>query len=89
MSFSKNECQQLTLNDGIFSLTARELRMLEKSWAKPFAEKIFPRIKEEKHRRAAAIQNKPVNAGFPSPEINVRTVRTESNADRRCSIRPA
>ena len=46
MSFAKNECQQLTLNDSTFSLTARELRMLEKSCAKPFAEKNFPRIKE-------------------------------------------
>jgi len=38
MSFVKNECQQLTLEDSMFSLTARERRMLEKSWAKPFAE---------------------------------------------------
>ena len=29
MSFVKNECQQLTLEDSMFSLTARERRMLE------------------------------------------------------------
>ena len=65
MSFSKNECQQLTLNDSTFSLTAREMRMLEKSWAKPFAEKIFPRIKEEKfsvlYSDKASRPNTPVN----------------------------
>ena len=37
MSFAKNEYQQLTLNDNTFSLTARELRMLDRSWAKQFA----------------------------------------------------
>ena len=42
MSFAKNECQQLTLEDSMFSLTARERRMLKKSWAKPFAEKNIP-----------------------------------------------
>ena len=31
MSFAKNECQQLTLEDSIFSLTTREQRMHEKS----------------------------------------------------------
>jgi len=48
MSFAKNEYQQLTLNDSTSSLTAREFRMLERSWAKQFAEKIFPKIDEEK-----------------------------------------
>ena len=47
MSFAKNQCQQLTLNESTFSLTARELQMIEKSWAKHFAEKIFPRINEK------------------------------------------
>lgn len=65
MSFAKNECQQLTLNDSTFSLTARELRMLEKSWAKQFAEKIFPKIDEEKfsvlYSDKASRPNTPVN----------------------------
>lgn len=65
MSFAKNECQQLNLIDSTFSLTTRELRMLEKSWAKQFADKIFPRIKEEKfsvlYSNKASRPNTPVN----------------------------
>ena len=65
MSFAKNECQQLTLEDSMFSLTARERRMLEKSWAKPFAEKIFPLINEENfsvlYSDKASRPNTPVN----------------------------
>ena len=48
MSFVKNDCQQITLDDSLFHLTERERRMLEKSWAKQFAERIFPLIDEEK-----------------------------------------
>ena len=65
MSFAKNEYQQLTLNDNTFSLTARELRMLERSLAKQFAEKIFPLINEEKfsvlYSDKASRPNTPVN----------------------------
>lgn len=65
MSFAKNECQRLTLNDSTFSLTARELWRLEKSWAKQFAEKIFPRINEERfsalYSDKASRPNTPVN----------------------------
>ena len=47
------------------SLTARERRMLEKSWAKPFAEKIFPLINEENfsvlYSDKASRPNTPVN----------------------------
>ena len=49
----------------MFSLTARERRMLEKSWAKPFAEKIFPLINEENfsvlYSDKASRPNTPVN----------------------------
>lgn len=49
----------------MFSLTARERRMLEKSWAKPFAEKIFPLINEEifsvLYSDKASRPNTPVN----------------------------
>ena len=41
MSFVKNDNQQLTLLDSTFNLTEREKRMLEKSWAKTFADKVF------------------------------------------------
>ena len=43
MSFKLNDSQQITLNDALFGPTDREKRMLEKSLAKPFAEKIFPK----------------------------------------------
>lgn len=46
MSFKSNDSQQITLNDALFGSTDREKRMLEKSLAKPFAEKIFPKIDE-------------------------------------------
>ena len=44
MSFVKNDNQQLTLLDSTFNLTEREKRRLEKSWAKTFADKVFPAI---------------------------------------------
>ena len=46
MSFKSNDSQQITLNDALFGPTDREKRMLEKSLAKPFVEKIFPKIDE-------------------------------------------
>lgn len=41
MSFVKNDNQQLTVLDSTFNLTEREKRMLEKSWANTFADKVF------------------------------------------------
>ena len=46
MSFVKNNNQQISLLDSTFNLTEREKRMLEKSWAKTFADKVFPAIDE-------------------------------------------
>ena len=46
LSFKSNDSQQITLNDALFGPTDREKRMLEKSLAKPFAEKIFTKIDE-------------------------------------------
>lgn len=47
MAFVKNDTQQIKLMDSTFNLTDRERRFLEKSWAKDFAEKIFPNIRED------------------------------------------
>lgn len=47
MSFAANHSQQLSLFDATSSLTEREKRLLEKSWAKYFAENIFPAIDEK------------------------------------------
>ena len=65
MSFVKNDNQQLTLLDSTFNLTEREKRMLEKSWAKTFADKIFPAIDENifsvLYSEKASRPNTPVN----------------------------
>ena len=47
MSFKSNNSQQLSLSDILYNLTEREIKVLEKSWAKPFAEHIFPAIDEK------------------------------------------
>ena len=65
MSFVKNDNQQLTLSDSTFTLTEREKRMLEKSWAKTFADKVFPAIDENifsvLYSEKASRPNTPVN----------------------------
>jgi hypothetical protein len=65
MSFKSNDSQQMTFNDAMFGLTPREKRMLEKSWAKHFSEKIFPLIDENKfaclYSDKASRPNTPVN----------------------------
>ena len=65
MSFVKNDNQQLTLLDSTFNLTEREKRMLEKSWAKTFAGKVFPAIDENifsvLYSKKASRPNTPVN----------------------------
>ena len=65
MSFVKNDNQQLTLSDSTFNLTEREKRMLEKSWAKTFADKVFPAIDENifsvLYSKKASRPNTPVN----------------------------
>ena len=65
MAFVANTTQQLTLTDSTFNLTEREKRFLEKSWAKTFAEKVFPAIDENifspLYSDKASRPNTPVN----------------------------
>ena len=65
MSFKSNDCQQLTFDDSLFSLTEREKKTLKKSWAKVFADEIFPAIDEERfsvlYSDKASRPNTPVN----------------------------
>lgn len=65
MSFVKNNNQQISLLDSTFNLTEREKRMLEKSWAKTFADKVFPAIDENifsvLYSKKASRPNTPVN----------------------------
>ncbi|MGN0363862.1 MAG: transposase [Bilifractor sp.] len=48
MAFVENTYQQLSLVDSMNNLSARERKLLERSWAKPFGDMIFPRIDEKK-----------------------------------------
>lgn len=66
MSFSTNPVQQLTLDDSTFHLTARELHALEKSWAKVFADDVFPKIEEEPFRVLYCADN-----GAPNTPVNI------------------
>ena len=65
MSFVSNDSQQISLNDSTFNLTEREKRVLEKSWAKVFADKVFPAIDEKifsvLYSEKASRPNTPVN----------------------------
>jgi hypothetical protein len=66
MSFVPNAFQQIAMNDRYNNMTAREKKMIDESWAKPFAEKIFPAIREEKFAilysdNPATRPNTPVN----------------------------
>lgn len=47
MSFVANDAEQLSLFDSFDTLTEREKRFLDKSWAKYFSENIFPKIDEQ------------------------------------------
>ena len=48
MSFVKNDVHQFTFNDPLYGLTEREKRVLDKSWATQFADRIFPLINEDR-----------------------------------------
>ena len=48
MSFKESTYQQLSLTDSFSVLTPREQKALEKSWAKVFADEIFPAIDENR-----------------------------------------
>lgn len=65
MSFKENSCQQLSFTDSFTVLTAREQKALEKSWAKVFADEIFPTIDEKRfnvlYSDKASRPNAPVN----------------------------
>lgn len=65
MSFRANDTQQISMADSFSGLTAREQKALEKSWAKVFAEEVFPAIDEERfsvlYSDKASRPNTPVN----------------------------
>ena len=65
MSFRTNESQQISLFDSFNALTPREQNVLENSWAKVFADEVFPTIDEERfsvlYSDKASRPNTPVN----------------------------
>ena len=65
MSFKENTYQQISFTDSFSGLTAREQKALEKSWAKVFADEIFPVIDEKRfsvlYSDKASGPNTPVN----------------------------
>ena len=66
MAFKTNEFQQITMDDRFRSLSPRTQRMVLNSWAKTFAEIVFPAINEERFAvlfsdRSASRTNTPIN----------------------------
>ena len=66
MSFFTNPAQQMSFDDSTFHLTDRERRTLENSWAKPFADEIFPMIDEKPFRVLYCNDN-----GAPNTPVNI------------------
>lgn len=48
MAFRKNDFQQLTINDAFGKLSPRTQKIVKNSWAKDFADIVFPAINEER-----------------------------------------
>lgn len=65
MSFKPNQNQQLTLNDSFINLSPRAQKIVMHSWAKDFADIVFPAINEERfsvlYSDKASRPNTPVN----------------------------
>lgn len=66
MSFRENPSQQMTILDATYGLTEREQKALENSWAKYFAEEIFPYINEEPYKVLYSSQN-----SRPNTPVNI------------------
>jgi len=66
MSFKPNNTQQMAIHDSLLSLTIRERKNIQDSWAESFSQKIFPYIKKDRFRvlysaNPASRPNNPVN----------------------------
>ena len=66
MGFRTNANQQMSLNDRFNNMTERELHLFAKTWAKPFADKIFPLIDEANFKVLYCTDN-----GRPNTPVNV------------------
>ena len=66
MSYVANTSQQVNLNDKFLSYSERDKKIIQESWAKSFAEDIFPLIREDRFavlysNNRASRPNTPVN----------------------------
>ena len=66
MAFKANDFQQITMDDRFSTLSPRTQKFVLKSWAKDFAEIVFPSIDEERFAvlfsdRSASRPNTPIN----------------------------
>lgn len=66
MAFRANDYEQYSLTDKTNNLTEREHRALENSWAKVFAEEIFPSIDES---RFSVLYSERTQCRSNTPEI--------------------
>ncbi|MEA2087484.1 MAG: transposase [Candidatus Caldatribacteriota bacterium] len=69
MSFQLNNTQQMAIHDSLLSLTERERKYLNNSWAETFSKKVFPFIKEDRFSvlysdNPASRPNNPINVYF-------------------------
>jgi len=69
MSFHLNNAQQMAMYDSLLSLTERERKHLNNSWAETFSKKIFPFIREDRFSvlysdNPASRPNNPINVYF-------------------------
>lgn len=76
MSFATNQSQQISLFDATVNLTEREKRLLGKSWAKYFAENIFPEVDEAPF--SVLYSDRPSRHNTPG-ECNHWSIDTERN----------
>ena len=65
MSFRTNSSQQMSMFDSTYGLTEREKKALDRSWARIFADDVFPQIDEKRfavlYSDKASRPNTPVN----------------------------
>ena len=66
MSYRANTAQQISINDRMNNLTKREQKCIANTWAKTFAEIIFPMINEEKFKVLYCEDN-----GRPNTPVNI------------------
>ena len=86
MAFKINQFQQMNLFDPLYSMSERNKRFLQKSWANDFANIVFPAINEERFSvlysdNAATKPNPPVNVTVGALLIKEMFGHTDEDED--------